>query len=121
MSKMSEMDLTIKELRDAAATIADAADFLTKAFSAAEESKTETKADKQQIENFATEEIKSSEPEEKTLTLAEVRGILAKKSRAGHTAEVRDLLKKYGASRLSEIDPTHYKALVQDAEEIAND
>ncbi len=42
------------------------------------------------------------------------------KSRAGHTAEVRALLKKYGAAKLSEIDPANYEALMKDAEVIGN-
>lgn len=43
------------------------------------------------------------EPEEKPLTLEEVRAVLAEKSRAGHTAEVKELLNKHGADKLSEM------------------
>lgn len=56
------------------------------------------------------------EPEEKPLTLEEVRAVLAEKSRAGHTAEVKELLNKHGADKLSEIDPAEYPALLADAE-----
>jgi hypothetical protein len=52
----------------------------------------------------------------KPLTLAEVRAVLADKSRAGYTAQVRELLKKYGAERLSEIDPANYNSLLADVE-----
>lgn len=55
-------------------------------------------------------------PEEKPLTLEEVRMVLAEKSRAGHTAEVRALLVKHGAEKLSDIDPAKYPALLADAE-----
>lgn len=55
-------------------------------------------------------------PEEKPLTLEEVRMVLAEKSRAGHTAEVRALLVKHGADKLSDIDPAKYPALLADAE-----
>lgn len=55
-------------------------------------------------------------PAEKPLTLEEVRMVLAEKSRAGHTAEVRALLVKHGAEKLSDIDPTRYPALLADAE-----
>ena len=55
-------------------------------------------------------------PKEPPLTLEAVRAVLADKSRNGHTAEIRSLLQKYGASKLSEIDPTKYKALLSDAE-----
>ena len=39
-------------------------------------------------------------PEEKEITLEEVRGVLAEKSHAGFTAGIRDLLKKYGADKI---------------------
>ena len=56
------------------------------------------------------------EPEEKLLTLEEVRAVLAEKSRSGHTEEVRELLAKHGADKLSEIDPAEYAALLAEAE-----
>ena len=108
MSKMSEMDLTIKSLRDAATAITEAADFLAKAFSNAAD------------ESAAPQSEPAKEPEKPTLTLVDVRTLLANKSRAGHTAEVRALLQKYGANRLSDIDPANYEALVHDAEGLAD-
>ena len=53
---------------------------------------------------------------QKELTLEEVRAVLGEKSRAGFTAEIQALLQKYGASKLSGIDPTHYAALLKDVE-----
>lgn len=50
------------------------------------------------------------------IKLEDVRAVLADKSRMGHTAAVRDLLTKYGASKLSEIDQQKYPALLKDAE-----
>lgn len=58
--------------------------------------------------------------EEKTYSFQEVRGVMAGLSGKGKKAEARDLLKKYGASRLSEIKPEDYAALVADAEVITN-
>lgn len=46
--------------------------------------------------------------------------MLADKSRQGHTAEIRALLQKYGASKLSQIDPAQYKALLAEAEVLTN-
>lgn len=109
MSKMSEMDLIIKSLRDAATAITEAADFLAKAFSNTSD------------EPAAPQPEPAKEPEKPTLTLVDVRTLLAKKSRAGHTTEVRALLQKYGASRLSEIDQANYEALVHDAEGLSDD
>ena len=56
--------------------------------------------------------------EEKTYEIEDVRKILADKSRLGHTAKIRELLEKYGAKKLSEIDPSNYKDLVEDAEKL---
>lgn len=58
----------------------------------------------------------STPPEQPKMSLEEVRAILAEKSRAGFTALIQQLLEKYGASKLSKIDPAHYQALVNDAE-----
>lgn len=50
------------------------------------------------------------------LSLEDVRSVLAEKSANGHGAEIRELLKKYGQTKLSEIDPKDYPALLADAE-----
>ena len=105
MSKMSDMAQTIEELRSAAAAITDAANWLAQQFSDAGdmEPPTEPKPDKKPA-----------------LTLEQVRAVLAVKSRAGHTAAIRDLLQKYGASKLSQVDPNNYEALLRDAEVLGN-
>lgn len=51
----------------------------------------------------------------------DVRCILAKKSQCGFTAEVKDLIAKYGASKLSEIDPKFYADIIKDAEVLGNE
>ena len=56
--------------------------------------------------------------EEKAYEIEDVRKILADKSRLGHTAKLRELLEKYGAKKLSEIDPSNYKSLVADVEKL---
>ena len=100
MGKISELDMAIRDLRSAAATINDVADTLAEVFS------TES----------ADEAPDAAAPAEPALTLEQVRAVLATKSRQGHTAEIRALLQKYGASKLSGIDPVHYRALLADVE-----
>lgn len=99
MSRMGDMAQTIENLRSAAAAISDAADWLTRMFSG----------------ELQAEDAPASPPKPE-LTLERVRAVLADKSRQGHTAEIRALLQKYGASKLSQIDPAHYKALLAEAE-----
>ena len=96
MNKMSEMSATIEELRKSAAAISDAANWLA--------------------EQFSGDEPAPEAPAEPILTLEAVRAVLADKSRAGFTAQIRSLLQKYGADKLSGVDPTNYKALLADVE-----
>ena len=100
MGKISELDTAIRDLRSAAATINEVADTLAEMFRTAS----------------ADEAHDAAAPAEPALTLEQVRAVLANKSRQGHTAEIRALLQKYGASKLSGIAPTNYKALLADAE-----
>ncbi|WP_283673584.1 DNA ligase [Butyricicoccus sp. Marseille-Q5471] len=97
MSKMGDMAATIEELHNAAAAINAAANWLAEVFG-------------------AKEPAEKAPPAEPALTLEEIRAVLADKSRAGHTAEIRSLLQKYGADKLSGVDPANYKALLADAE-----
>ena len=101
MSKVSELDLAIKDLRSAAATINDVANSLAEMFS-------------------NTEPEEPVPPEAPKVTFETVRAILADKSRNGFTAQIRTLLEKYGASKLSEIAPEHYEAILAEAEVIGN-
>ena len=55
------------------------------------------------------------EPEE-TIRLEDVRAVLAAKSRDGYGAQVRELIAKHGGSKLSDIDPSEYGAVLKEAE-----
>ena len=61
---------------------------------------------------------KVPEPKTKPVKLEQVRAVLADKSQQGLTAGVRTLLEKYGAPKLSQIDPEHFSALLADAENL---
>ena len=61
---------------------------------------------------------KESEPSVKAVTLEQVRSVLANKSQQGFTSDVRTLLEKYGAPKLSQINPANYAALMADAEKL---
>ena len=53
------------------------------------------------------------------VSLEEVRAFLGQKSREGYTDAVRGLLQQFSATRLSEVDPKDYAALMKAAEELA--
>ena len=105
MSKMGELDLCVSELRSVAQSLNTVADSLTSLFSGSQP---------------RTSVQPESKPTSKPLTLEDVRAVLAEKSRNGHTAKIRELLEKYGAAKLSEIDPQKYAALLAEAEVLGN-
>lgn len=61
-----------------------------------------------------------SEKAEKLLTLEAVRKVAADKARKGFTAEVRSLIQKYGADKLSGIDAAQYEAFLKELEVIGH-
>ncbi|MGM1323349.1 hypothetical protein ACS0VJ_04975 [Corynebacterium macclintockiae] len=59
-------------------------------------------------------------PEVVQVTLEQVRTVLARLSQAGHTAQVRELIQAAGANKLSEVDPSKFGRLLEQAEAIAD-
>lgn len=57
-------------------------------------------------------------PPKPEISLEDVRTLLGQKSRAGYTDAVRALLQQFGATKLSEIKPEDYAALMKAAEEL---
>ena len=106
MSKSKVLLDLARDLRSLAASIQTVADVM---------------ADKETAETAQPEttvSAKESEPPAKLVTLEQVRAVLADKSQQGFTSDVRTLLEKHGASKLSQIDPANYAALMADAENL---
>jgi len=57
-------------------------------------------------------------PTEKIPTIEEVRALMAEKSRAGNKDGVKAILKKYGADKLTSLDPVHYAKVIDEVREI---
>ena len=92
MSKMNELDMCIGEIKEAADALYSVAETLTRLFSS------------------------SVEPDAPApITKEQVRSVLSQKSTAGHGAAVRALLKDFGASQLSDVDPARYAELINAA------
>lgn len=107
MSQMNELSKTVDELKNAANLLSSVADSLLDLFSGTGGSSDEAKE-------------KQSKATTEKLTLESVRAVLAEKSRAGHTADIKALLEKHGASKLSEIDPKKYKKLLEEVKVLGN-
>ena len=116
MSKMSQLAAELDELRHCGEILIGISDTLREMFSCGEEAPEmqETPAEKPKGKAKAAKTAPAKEPEK--LTLADVRAVLAEKSRAGFTEEVKALIAKHGADRLSEVPETEYAALLADAE-----
>lgn len=63
--------------------------------------------------NETSTENKTDEP---TITLEEVRTVLAKLAQDGKQAELKALIGKFGAKRLSEVESKYYPAILKEAE-----
>ena len=110
----------LRSLADSLQAVADAVadnDAAEAELTTTKEPEKTGKTGKGAAKNTAKKDVKpAAKQEEKPLTLEEVRAVLAEKSRSGHTEEVRGLLARHGADKLSEIDPAEYAALLAEAE-----
>lgn len=59
-------------------------------------------------------------PEVVPVSLEQVRTVLAHLSQTGHTARVRELIQAAGASKLSEVDPSKYGQLLEQAKGLSD-
>ena len=103
MSKTSELDMAVTELLRCGEALINMADALRGMFS-----------------SDISEPQAQARPEASAYSLEDVRALLLAKNRAGSREEVKALLLKHGAERLSDIDPSEYAALMTEAEVLGN-
>ena len=117
MGRMSELAQELAELKRCGEILIGISESLTEMFSAADEPvKDETVA-----EPVKENAKKAKEPAaKKEIKLADVRAVLDEKARAGFTKEVKELLIKHGADKLSSIDASEYEALLAEVEVLGN-
>ena len=118
MSKIKLLLDVVSDLRSLADSLQAVADAVAKNGQEQPDQTMEEKPDQKPEKKSAAKKVESSmeKPEPRSLTLEQVRAALAEKSRAGHTAEVKALLIKHGADKLSDIDPAEYPALLAEVE-----
>ncbi len=110
----------IKLLLDVVSDMRSLADSLQAVCEAMAQSETAA-ADKEPAAACETEPKKTAKSANKKVKLEEVRAVLAEKSQAGMTAKVREIIEKYGATKLSEIDPKYYAEVLKAAEELVSE
>ncbi len=111
MPTMPDLELILSELQTAANVINNVVAAMRKRFSTAAEP--DTPAEVPSKIAPVAEQV-TTEPTE--ITLEDVRAELSKLSRAGKTDKARELVLKYGANKLTEIDPSKYAAMLADAQ-----
>lgn len=80
------------------------------------ESQPKTKKEKTPTSPSPEESSTGSSTESKpVITIEQVRSVLAEKSQAGLTSQVKDLLTQFGSMKLSGIDPARYSELIEAA------
>ncbi len=73
-------------------------------------------------DKVAVKEQKQAQPEktdvqqESPATLEGIRALMAQKTQEGKSKEIKELLQKYGAAKLSAVKPEDYPALMQEAQ-----
>ena len=105
--------MTNEAIREKLVTVANLLKDLTMAVVAVAEEFGEVKV----VEKEPEEQPKAAEPVKK-YSMEDVRKVLAEKSSAGFTAEVRALLEKHGGTELSAIAEAEYPAIMEEAKEI---
>lgn len=60
--------------------------------------------------------VQSEQTKPETITIEQIRAVLAEKSQSGKQPEVKALITKYGAKKLTDIDHVNYPELMKEAE-----
>lgn len=122
MSKMSELSQVLDEMIACGEGMINAANAIKDIFSSTEEKpeKSEPMPTKKANKAPAPEPAKTEESPKPTYSKEDVRAVLASKAAAGYKKEVKELLEKYGAQQLKQVNPDDYAAILKEAEVIGN-
>ncbi|MGN9174002.1 DNA ligase [Lachnospiraceae bacterium HCP1S3_A8] len=120
MSKMNELSQALDEMIACGEGMIKAANAIKDIFSSTEEAPEETKTKPAKKVTKAPETAKADEAPEPIYTKEDVRAVLASKAAAGYKKEVKELLEKYGAQQLKQVNPDDYAAILKEAEVIGN-
>ena len=108
MNKTSELSQVLSELKGCGKTLKSIADSLKDILSST----------KVEPENAIEALTPATEQTKNEYSFLDVRKKFVEVARAGHTEALKELLQKYGAEKLSSVDPAQYAAMLADAEAI---
>jgi hypothetical protein len=75
---------------------------------------------KEESTEYTVPPVAEEVPAAPAIKLEDVRTVLAEISRSGKTAQMKELLGRFGASKLSDVNPEDYAALLAAAKEVKN-
>ena len=110
MGKMSELASDLSELKHCGEVLISLSESIMALISGED---TQQPVDKPSAK-------KKSDSATVSVTLENVRAVCAEKSRAGFTAEVKSIITKHGADKLSAIKPEEYAAVLAEVEVLGN-
>ena len=120
MGKVSELYALLEDLKRNGEAVVSAAEELGKMLCAENEAPGSETAGPASTEGETTGPNEPAAQPERTITLQELRGVLAKLNKRGFKADVKKLLQDYGAERLSSLDSSKYAAVMAEAEVIGD-
>lgn len=120
MSKMSDLNAALNELRRNAKSVLEIADAIEKEFITKKDEAPKAGPKTKPLFEVPTQSEETPAEPAPEISLSDIKAVLMEKSKAGFDAEVHTLIKSYNAPKLSAIDPSHYAELMEKAKVIGN-
>lgn len=117
MSKIKLLLDVIEDMRSLGDSLHILADAMASDKSKEEPLKLSTAEPEQKPKEEGAVSVKA---EKRTVTLEQVRAVLAEKSRVGFTSDVKAIIIRHGADKLSDIAPMEFEAVLAEAEVLGN-
>lgn len=118
IAKLSKTLTTLASEIESALTQEDATEAAAAKQSAKKAAQTKETPKKAETTGEVDSSETSTEATKNPVTIEQVRAVMAEKSQAGLTAQVKALLESFGAAKLSAVNPEDYEALLEAAKEI---
>ena len=118
IAKLSKTLTTLATEIESALTQEDATEAAAAKQSAKKAAQTKETPKKAETTGEVDSSETSTEATKNPVTIEQVRAVMAEKSQAGLTAQVKALLESFGAAKLSAVNPEDYEVLLEAAKEI---
>ncbi|QNO13354.1 hypothetical protein HYG86_00475 [Alkalicella caledoniensis] len=114
MSRIKLALEVVENMRSLASSIEDLVQAIEGSAATTQTDVKETPIQTEDKTEVVQETKEENQPKEKTPSLEEVRALMAAKNREGHREAVKAILNKYGAQKLTALDSSHYKKVMEE-------